>query len=113
MTNRCDVLCVDADGMANGNDGPFVDQRYYTVEPGERPVEPQAGRRRHHLAVRHAQPAAGLPHDAANCSPLVYGDCVYVCTANGTNEGKPAMPLSPSLIALDKHTGRLVAQTTR
>ena len=110
VTNRCDVLCVDADGMANGNDGPFLDERYYTVEPGERPVEPKRGDGDIVWEFDMLNRLPVFPHDAANSSPLIYGDYLYVGTSNGTDEGKPAMPLSPSLIALDKHTGRLVAR---
>lgn len=49
---------------------------------------------------------------AASCSPLVLGDFVYVCTGNGRfkNTQRPFYPLTPSLIALDKHTGQLVAR---
>jgi len=53
------------------------------------------------------------PHDAANCSVLVHGDLLYVCTSNGVTRGHERTvpcPLAPSLIALDKHTGRLVAK---
>lgn len=48
----------------------------------------------------------------ASCSPLVYGDYVYVCTGNGRYKykGKPWFPLTPSLIAFNKHTGQLVAR---
>jgi hypothetical protein len=48
----------------------------------------------------------------ASCSPLVYGDYVYVCTGNGRwkYKGKPFYPLTPSLIAINKHTGQLVAR---
>jgi outer membrane protein assembly factor BamB len=48
----------------------------------------------------------------ASCSVLVHGDFVYVCTGNGrfkTTE-RPFYPLTPSLIALNKHTGQLVAR---
>ena len=52
------------------------------------------------------------PHDATACSPLIYGDYLYVCTGNGINgaENKVLNPLAPSLIVLDKRTGKLVAQ---
>jgi outer membrane protein assembly factor BamB len=48
----------------------------------------------------------------ASCSVLVHGDFVYVCTGNGRYKytGKPFYPLTPSLIALNKHTGQLVAR---
>ena len=47
-------------------------------------------------------------HDAANSSVLIHGDCLYVCTGNGVDGEKCPDPLSPSLIVLDKKTGRLV-----
>ena len=49
--------------------------------------------------------------DAANCSVLVYGDFVYACTSNGVDLShvRVPRPLAPSLIVLDKRTGRLVA----
>jgi outer membrane protein assembly factor BamB len=110
VSNRCDVLCVDANGMANGNHGPFLDESHYTVESGQRPVptRPGDGDILWQFDMLNRLPV--FPHDAACCSPLVYGDYVYVCTANGIDEGKPPMPLSPSLIALDKHDGHLVAR---
>jgi len=48
----------------------------------------------------------------ASCSPLVYGDFVYVCTGNGRfkNTQQPFYPLVPSLIVFNKHTGQLVAR---
>ena len=51
-------------------------------------------------------------HHVASCSPLLHGDFLYVCTGNGRfqNRKRPFYPLTPSLIALDKHTGRLVAR---
>ncbi|MDA7916189.1 PQQ-binding-like beta-propeller repeat protein, partial [Verrucomicrobia bacterium] len=50
-----------------------------------------------------------FPHNAANSSPLVLGDLIYVCTSNGqdwTHVNIPS-PLTPSFIALDKTTGEL------
>ncbi len=42
VNNRTDVLCLDIDGLANGNDGPFQDEAYYLagaddVAAGPRP----------------------------------------------------------------------------
>jgi hypothetical protein len=49
---------------------------------------------------------------AASCSVLVHGDFVYVCTGNGRfkTTKRPFYPLTPSLIAFNKHTGQLVAR---
>jgi len=48
----------------------------------------------------------------ASCSVLVHGDYLYVCTGNGRYKStqRPFYPLTPSLIALNKHTGQLVAR---
>ena len=64
VTSRCEVICLDINGMANGNDGPFKDEAKYVVKdvildkgkPTERPAPPDRARpegRRHHLALRH------------------------------------------------------------
>jgi len=112
VTNRSDVLCLDANGMANGNDAPFTEEQRYTVEPGQPPVEPNRGDADIIWQFDMLNKLPVFPHDAASCSPLVYGDCVYVSTGNATDDRdrKPAIPLSPSLIALDKHDGHLVAK---
>jgi outer membrane protein assembly factor BamB len=49
---------------------------------------------------------------SASCSPLVNGDFVYVCTGNGRfkTTKRPFYPLTPSLVAFNKHTGQLVAR---
>ena len=50
------------------------------------------------------------PHNMANSSPVVYGDLVYICTSNGQDESHVNVPSpkAPSIIALNKTTGKLV-----
>ena len=53
---------------------------------------------------------AGLSGTATNSSPLIVGDLVYVLTANGSssaNGNKPVNPKAPSLIAVDKKSGKV------
>lgn len=112
VTNRCEVVCLDVRGMANGNDGPFRDEGRYTAGPGNKPVDvcPTDG---DILWVYDMIGQLGVwPQDAANCSVLVHGELLYVCTSNGVDRShvKVPSPLAPSLIALDKRTGRLVAE---
>jgi outer membrane protein assembly factor BamB len=53
-----------------------------------------------------------VPYHCGNCSPLVAGDLLLVCTSNGVNEeGKVVSPEAPSFIALNKTTGKLVWQS--
>jgi outer membrane protein assembly factor BamB len=53
----------------------------------------------------------GTEGSVANSSPLILGDLVYVLTANGVEGGppmdKPKSPMAPSLVAVDKMTGKL------
>ena len=50
------------------------------------------------------------PQDASCSAVLVHGDYLYVGTSNGVDQShdKVPFPLAPSLIVLDKKTGRLV-----
>jgi len=53
-----------------------------------------------------------FPHNASNCSVIIQGDTVFVCTSNGqdwTHVNIPS-PQSPSFIALDKKTGGLIGE---
>ena len=38
VTNRAEVLCLDVNGMTNGNDGPFIDEGHYTRGEDQPPV---------------------------------------------------------------------------
>ena len=52
------------------------------------------------------------PHDASHCSILIHGQFLYITPSNGvdnTHCGMPA-PDAPSLIVLDKATGRMLAR---
>jgi outer membrane protein assembly factor BamB len=108
VTNRAEVLCLDINGMANGNDGPFTDERHYWVPAGHPPVEP--GPKDADIIWRFDMTSLPVfPHDAAASSVLVHGDILYVGTGNGVDNKVPPFPSAPSLIALDKRTGRLLA----
>jgi len=110
VTNRCEVLCLDLDGLANGNDGPFLDEAEYMTPNGKPIVE---------LSDRDAdilwrydmrQELQVVPHNIASSSVLVVGDRLYVTTSNGKDgmHDKTPSPDAPCLIALDKQTGKLL-----
>jgi outer membrane protein assembly factor BamB len=52
------------------------------------------------------------PKKQANSSPVSFGDLVIAGTSNGQNENRDRVPAprAPSMIAVDKKTGRLVWQ---
>jgi outer membrane protein assembly factor BamB len=50
-----------------------------------------------------------FPHEAANSEVLAVGDLLMISTSNGQNEGHTRVPSprAPSLIAVDRQTGRV------
>lgn len=115
VSTRGEVICLDIEGMKNGNDPPFVDEGKYVVQDTENPpVEP--GSKDADIIWRFdmLDELGVLPHNAANGSPLIIGDIVYTTTSNGAdfshNYGYVPSPYSPSVIALDKKSGRLIAE---
>jgi outer membrane protein assembly factor BamB len=113
VTSRCEVICLDLNGMADGNDGPFQDEAAYMVkDTGKPPVAP-GPKDADIVWVYDMMDQLGVfPHNASNSSPLIVGDLVFVCTSNGqdwTHSNIPS-PQSPSLIALNKKTGELAGE---
>jgi outer membrane protein assembly factor BamB len=109
VTNRCEVLCLNMNGMANGNQGPFKEEAQYFAGPGKPPIEP--GPTDADIIWRYdmMDELGVFPHNASNCSVLISGDLLYTCTSNGmdwTHINIPS-PNSPGLIALDKNDGKL------
>ncbi len=111
VTGAGDVVCLDVAGQANGNDGPFKDEGKYMAGPGKEPIE--LGEKDGDIIWRFdpIDELGVFPHDAASCSALVVDDMLYVGTSNGVDEPhkKVLAPMAPSLIVLDKRTGRLLA----
>ena len=112
VSNRGEVMCLDLDGMADGNDGPFRDEARHAVPPGDEPVE-AAGTDGDILWLYDVPAELGIyPHDSAHCSILIHGRFLYVNTSSGLHGSHKAVrvPDAPSLIVIDKITGRLVAR---
>jgi outer membrane protein assembly factor BamB len=112
VTSRCEVMCLDVNGMANGNQGPFTDEAHYVTGPGNPPGK--IGPHDADIIWKYdmMDELGVFPHNASNCSLLIVGDIIYACTSNGqdwTHVNIPS-PNSPSLIAIDKHTGKLVGE---
>ena len=112
VTSRCEVMCLDIEGMRNGNDGPFKDEGQYVVGPGKPKVE--TGPKDADIIWRYdmMDELGVFPHNASNCSVLIVDDLVYAVTSNGqdwTHSNIPS-PNSPSFIALNKKTGELAGE---
>lgn len=112
VTNRGEVMCLDVNGMANGNQGPFTDEGRLITPEGQPPLDP--GPQCADILWLRDMPGElkVTPHNGANCSVLLDGDLLYVCTAEGvewTHKFVPH-PEAPSVIVLDKKTGKLLAR---
>jgi len=111
ITSAGDMVCLDADGLADGNDGPFQDEARYMVGPDKPPLK--LGDRDADILWRFdpIDELGVVPHDAASNSVLIHGACVYAGTSNGVDEPheRAVNPEAPSLVVLDKMSGRLVA----
>jgi len=111
VSNRGEVLCLDINGLANGNDGPFKDEGKH-MSPrgaGDEPVSSTDG---DIIWLFDMVKDAGIwPHDAAHTSILIDGPFLYINTGNGVDNThkKIRKPDAPSLIVLEKATGKLLA----
>ena len=113
VTSRCEVICLDVNGMKDGNQGPFDKEADYMVKDlGKAPVPP-GPKDADIIWVYDMMDQLGVfPHNASNCSVLILDDMVFACTSNGqdwTHVNIPS-PLSPSFVALNKKTGELVGE---
>ncbi|MCX6909817.1 MAG: PQQ-binding-like beta-propeller repeat protein [Verrucomicrobia bacterium] len=97
VTHRFEVICLDVNGKRGA----------------------EAGQARVLWTYDLWKELQVLPSDAANGSPVVDGDFLYVSTSNGVDRApnepnqenhKTPFPQAPNVIVLDKKTGRLLAR---
>jgi outer membrane protein assembly factor BamB len=100
VSNRGEVMAVDAQGFRdNGeNDGPFKQEKQ------TRPTDVDIIWRYDMMEELGVQ-----QHNMANSSPVVFENLIFVSTSNGQDESHVNVPApkSPSIIAIDKTTGKL------
>jgi len=112
LTNRFEVVCLDLDGQADGNDGPYQDEGRHMALPGDAVMDvTDIDADIVWLLDMKEEPIAMAPHDASHSSILLDGRYLYINTCNGIEYTNLAIrrPDAPSLIVVDKETGRLVA----
>lgn len=113
VTSRCEVICLDVNGLANGNDGPFKDEvKYFAKDTGKPPIEPGPKDADILWVYDMVDDLGVFPHNASNCSVLIVDDILYTVTSNGqdwTHSNIPS-PRSPSFIAVNKKTGELLGE---
>ncbi len=112
LTNRSEVLCLDLNGQADGNDGPFQGEGWFMTPAGEfaYDVTPKDA---DIIWCYDLKLQLGItPHDSPHASILIDGDYLYLNTCNGVNHKhlETGSLKAPSLIVLDKNSGRLMAK---
>lgn len=112
MTSRGEVLCLDVDGLADGNDGPFVDEGRLMAPDGAGPIAPCPADADVIWRFDMLADAGCHRHDSAHASILVRGRHLYLNTCNGVDNTHKVIrfPDAPALVVLDKDTGRMVAR---
>ena len=85
VTNRCELVCLDTKG--DGNGGAKIIWKFDMIDE-----------------------VGSSPHNMSNSSPVSYGDLLFVSTSNGQDESHVHIPSprAPSMIAVNKKTGKLV-----
>lgn len=106
-SNRCTVVCADANGMANGAQGRPLSGIDGTGKKVEYNTPTDADILWEYDMMKELNV---FPHNLAVCSPVIVGDIIFVVTANGVDEGHINIPApeAPSFIALDKKSGKLL-----
>jgi outer membrane protein assembly factor BamB len=100
VSNRGVVLCVDIQGFRDKeNDGPFTDEKLTGVTDADVI-----------WSFDMIEEVGSYPHNLSNSSPVAHGDLIFLSTSNGQDESHVHIPSprAPSIIAVNKNTGKLV-----
>ena len=100
VSNRGEVMAVDLQGFRDGeNDGPVKDEKL-TSEIDADVI----------WRFDMMEEIGVFQHNMANSSPVGHGHLLFLSTSNGVDESHVNVPSprAPSIIALDKTTGKLV-----
>lgn len=111
LTNRGEVVCLDMKGLADGNDGPYADEGRHMTPRGGSPITPGETDADLLWVTDLVKDLGVHTHDQVQGSVFVHGDLLYVNSCNGVDDThrKIRSPDAPSLVVLDKRTGRVVA----
>src|SRR5690606_4177178 len=110
-TNLCHVICVDVNGLANGNDGPFTDEATY-FGSAEKPLELGETDADIIWVFDMSREVGVFPHNITSSSILVHDGAAYVTTSNGVDWSHVDIinTQAPALLKLDAATGELLAE---
>jgi len=108
VTNRCEVVALDAAGLSNGNQGVTDEAAYYGLD--EAALSDTDADMLWRYDMR--EELGVFPHNITSSSPLVVNGRVYVATSNGVDWSHVNIvnPQAPAMIALDAKTGALLGE---
>lgn len=112
VTNRYEVVCLDLKGQANGNDGPYADEGQHMAQDGKPALEVTATDADIVWLANLREAVDMYPHDGAHMAILLDGDYLYLNTGNGVDNTHKVVrkPDAPTLVVLDKNTGKVLAK---
>jgi outer membrane protein assembly factor BamB len=112
VTNRGEVVCLDVHGLSNGNQGPYKNEARHMTPNGQSSMA--LGKLDADIIwLFDLTTGAGIwSHDGAHSSILIHGPHLYLNTATGVDNThrKIRTPKAPSLVVIDKETGRYLAR---
>lgn len=100
VSNRAELVCLDTKGFRDGeNNGPVKDEKFTSKTDADIIWK-----------FDMIEEVGDHPHNMANSSPVIYGDLIFISTSNGQDESHVNIPSpkAPSMIAVNKNTGKLV-----
>lgn len=100
VNNRCELVALDTEGFMDGeNDGPFKEEKLTGKKDADIIWK-----------LDMMEELGVFPHNLANASPVVWGDTIYLMTANGHDESHVHIPSprAPAIIAVNKNTGKVL-----
>jgi outer membrane protein assembly factor BamB len=100
VTNRAELMCLDANGFYDGkNNGPYEEE----VDKEKQDADII-------WSLDMIEDLGVFPHNMATSSPLIIGDLVFLLTSNGVDETLEEVPApnAPSFLAVNKNTGEVV-----
>ncbi len=112
VDNRGEVLALDTLGLADGNDGAFKDEGR-RMTPLDLPALQPGALDADILWQFNLTTEAGIwSHDGAHSSILIDGRFLYLNSGTGVDSTHRLIrtPDAPSLVVLDKKTGRFIAR---
>jgi outer membrane protein assembly factor BamB len=112
VSSRGEMLCLDANGQADGNAGPFTDEVQYMSQSRDctatlRPSDGDIIWRYDFVTPHHV-----FPHDCCGSTVLIDGNLLYMNTSHGVARDHKTVRchLAPSMLVFDKRDGRLIAR---